>query len=137
MSTSLLCDIVENLCASFVVFRRLQTTSSLHNVTLPRSWFLNLLKDGQARKYRDTTFHGVLLEPILTLMGRIHASLDPSKSHFFHSNDAEVDIHLSIAHVLSRDPHFCMLSSPTRHIFIFRLQVHLLPEYVRILIAVP
>ena len=37
------CDAVERLCGSFILAHRFMTARGiLHNVTLPRSWFINL-----------------------------------------------------------------------------------------------
>lgn len=69
MRTSLACEIFEDLCTAFVVLMH----PSLHGVTLPRSWLSRLLRNGRPRG--DRHLHSELVELILNLIGKLHASL--------------------------------------------------------------
>jgi len=62
-----LCDVIDYLCGSVILVR---VKYSLHNVTLPRSWFINLLR----RLKRET--QGVGTEYLGCLIGSIKQLLD-------------------------------------------------------------
>jgi hypothetical protein len=76
INASLFCDFIEKLCGSLVVSRRLQQTSTLHDVTLPRSWLLTLSQYVSTATVRDTGLHWILVDPLVTLIGRIHTGLN-------------------------------------------------------------
>ena len=44
MDLNHLCDLVERLSGLFIAAYRVHFRGVLHNVTLPRSWFINLLR---------------------------------------------------------------------------------------------
>jgi hypothetical protein len=62
-----LCDVIDYLCGSVILVR---VKYSLHNVTLPRSWFINLLR----RLKRET--QGVETNHLNYLIGSIQQLLD-------------------------------------------------------------
>lgn len=62
-----LCDVIDYLCGSVILVR---VKYSLHNVTLPRSWFINLLR----RLKRET--QGVETNRLSYLIGSIQQLLD-------------------------------------------------------------
>jgi hypothetical protein len=83
INISLLCDFIENLCGSLVICKRLQQMSSLHNVTLPKSWLLLLVKHVEFHNTKDTRFYWIFVEPLLSLLGRIHTGSDAGLFFFF------------------------------------------------------
>ncbi|KZP15184.1 P-loop containing nucleoside triphosphate hydrolase protein [Athelia psychrophila] len=79
INISLLCDIIERLCGSFVICWRLQRLASLHGVVLPRSWLLALTKSGDdERRMKKTERYASILPPVLQLISQLHmgVSLD-------------------------------------------------------------
>jgi hypothetical protein len=62
-----LCDVIDYLCGSVILVR---VKYSLHNMTLPRSWFINLLR----RLKRET--QGVETHRLKYLIGSIQQLLD-------------------------------------------------------------
>jgi hypothetical protein len=62
-----LCDVVDYLCGSVILVR---VKYSLHNMTLPRSWFINLLR----RLKRET--QGVEIHLLNYLIGSIQQLLE-------------------------------------------------------------
>jgi hypothetical protein len=62
-----LCDVIDYLCGSVILVR---VNYSLHNTTLPRSWFINLLR----RLKRET--QGVETNGLSYLIGSIQKLLD-------------------------------------------------------------
>jgi hypothetical protein len=72
INISLLCDFIEMLCGSLVLSKRLQLTSTLHEVILPKSWLLYLTKDIKQQKPRDTRLYSPFVEPMLLLLSRMH-----------------------------------------------------------------
>ena len=62
-----LCDVIDYLCGSVILVR---VKYSLHNVTLPRSWFINLLR----RLKRET--QGIETNRLSYLISSIQQLLD-------------------------------------------------------------
>ncbi|KAI0089815.1 hypothetical protein BDY19DRAFT_86920 [Irpex rosettiformis] len=46
---AVLCNLLEQLCASYVVASRMQKSDSLHNVTLSRKWMMKIVSDEKLR----------------------------------------------------------------------------------------
>ncbi|KZP05200.1 hypothetical protein FIBSPDRAFT_1054221 [Athelia psychrophila] len=73
ISISLLCDIIERLCGSFVICRRLKSSAPLHGVILPRSWLLALTESGDyERRIKHTERYAILGPPVLQLIKQLH-----------------------------------------------------------------
>lgn len=52
MDLNHLCDFAERLSGLFIIAYRVRSRGLLHNVTLPRSWFINLIRPRpNLRKY--------------------------------------------------------------------------------------
>jgi hypothetical protein len=50
--------------------------STLHNVTLPKSWPLLILKNINVQKGKDTKLYWIFVEHLLSLLDRMHTGLD-------------------------------------------------------------
>jgi len=69
-----LCDLAERLSGLFIMARGVNSEGVLHNVTLPRSWFINLiLPDTDLRKDTSTLF--TFAETMINLMQQIDAQV--------------------------------------------------------------
>ena len=70
-----LCDLTERLSGLFIMAHRVDSCGGvLHNVTMPRSWFINLiLPDTDLRK--DTTTFSMFVSTIIEIMQRIDAQV--------------------------------------------------------------
>jgi hypothetical protein len=64
------------LFGSLVICKRLQQMSTLHNVTLPKSWILLLMKHVKSHNAKDTEFYWIFVVPLLLLLRRIHTGSD-------------------------------------------------------------
>jgi hypothetical protein len=82
---SLLCDFIEKLCGFLVLSKRLQLSSTLHNVTLPKSWLISLAKDIKSHRASDTKLYSTFIEPMLLLLSRMHANANTGK-HRLHNS---------------------------------------------------
>jgi len=70
-----LCDLAERLSGLFVMAYRFNSRGGiLHNVTLPRSWFINLLLPGTDLG-KDTSAFVMFASTIIELMQRINAQV--------------------------------------------------------------
>ena len=70
-----LCDLVERLSGQFIMTHRVNSCGGvLHNVTMPRSWFINLtIPDADLRK--DTKHFLMFVSTIIEIMQRIDAQV--------------------------------------------------------------
>jgi hypothetical protein len=77
-----LCDLVERLSGLFIMAYRVYFRGVVHNVTLPRSWFINLI-----RPLPDLKKHTSMILPftraIIELMRRIYKQVEspPQSDH--------------------------------------------------------
>ena len=69
-----LCDLVERLSGLFIMARRVGFGGVLHDVTMPRSWFINLILPGTDFE-RDTSTFSEFVSAIIELMERIDAQV--------------------------------------------------------------
>jgi len=70
-----LCDLAERLSGLFIMAYRFNSQGGiLHNVTLPRSWFINLLLPGTGLG-KDTSAFVMFASTIIELMQRINAQV--------------------------------------------------------------
>jgi hypothetical protein len=68
-----LCDLAERLSGLFIMAYRINSRGNvLHNVTLPRSWFVNLILPGTDLG-KDTSTFAMFASTIVELMQRIDA----------------------------------------------------------------
>ena len=68
---NLLCDLAERLSGLFIMAYRFNSRGGiLHNVTLPRSWFINLILPGMDLR-KDTSTFVTFASTIIELMQRI------------------------------------------------------------------
>ena len=78
-----LCDLVERLSGLFIMAERANSGSDvLHNITMPRSWFINLnLPDADLEKDTSTflTFAGTIIE----IMQEINEQVQSEGLFFF------------------------------------------------------
>ena len=66
-----LCDLAERLSGLFIMAYRVNSRGGvLHNVTLPRSWFINLISSGSDLRKNTSTFL-MFAETVIKLMQRI------------------------------------------------------------------
>lgn len=74
----LLCNLTDQLCASFAVAYRLGRYSSLHNVTISRKWVTTLAADERLGG-QETNLLNMLIDLIPTLLREIFASENYSR----------------------------------------------------------
>ena len=77
-----LCDLAERLSGLFIMAYRADSPGGvLHDVTLPRSWFINLILPGMDLK-KDTSAFFTLVSNMIELMQRIDAQIqqDPTST---------------------------------------------------------
>ena len=67
-----LCEVIDYLCGSIILFR---ANFSLHNKTLPRSWFITLLRHLKNTKDAKTDLLNLLTKSISELLERLQAGL--------------------------------------------------------------
>ena len=72
-----LCDLAERLSGLFIMARGVNSEGILHNVTLPRSWFINLILLGTNSK-KDTSTFSTFAETMIDLMQQIYAQVERS-----------------------------------------------------------
>lgn len=66
-----LCDVIDYLCGS-VILVRVKYHDSPHNVTLPRSWFINLLRRLKRETQGvETISLSILIDSIRQLLDRL------------------------------------------------------------------
>ena len=69
-----LCDLVERLSGLFIMAMRVGSGGVLHDVTMPRSWFINLILPGTELE-RDTLSFSIFVSATIELMQRIDAQV--------------------------------------------------------------
>ena len=73
-----LCDLAERLSGLFIMAYRFNSRGGvLHNVTMPRSWFINLILPGTDLG-KDTSTFSMFASTIIDLMQRIDAQVQRS-----------------------------------------------------------
>jgi hypothetical protein len=85
MDLNHLCDLAERLSGLFTMAYRIYFRGVLHNVTLPRSWFINLIRPHQNLR-KHTSMILPFTRTIVELMRRIAKQVEP---HVPFSPDAE------------------------------------------------
>lgn len=88
----LLCNILDDLCAGFVISFRLRD-ANLHNTTLPLSWWLHLVPSFHKLRGKSTGNWWSYIEPLCTLVRRLHE--DQVDSECLRCCDKEVSNALS------------------------------------------
>ena len=86
-----LCDLVERLSGLFIMAERANSGSGvLHNITMPRSWFINLnLPDADLEK--DTSTFLTFAETIIWIMQEINEQVQ-SEGLFFADGNRITDV---------------------------------------------
>jgi len=69
-----LCDLIERLSGLFVMARRTGFGGILHDVTMPRSWFINLILPNTDLE-RDTSTFSMFASTVIELMERINVQV--------------------------------------------------------------
>ena len=72
-----LCDLAERLTGLFIMAYRVNSRGVLHNVTLPRSWFINLILPGMDLR-KNTWAFSMFASTMIELMRRIDAQVRES-----------------------------------------------------------
>ena len=92
-----LCDLAERLSGLFIMAYRVNSRHILHNVTLPRSWFINLISSGTDLR-KDTLSLVTFASTIVELMQRIDAlvqqhstSASDTEEQFIADGDRTID----------------------------------------------
>ncbi|TFY53518.1 hypothetical protein EVG20_g10077, partial [Dentipellis fragilis] len=67
-----LCRLFQRLCALYAMSRCYYAKRSLHNLTLPRNWVMELWKDFENVKEQDCRSFGLLVEPAGLLLKRLY-----------------------------------------------------------------
>lgn len=76
---SVLCDFAENLCASLVILERFQRTSTPHNVTLPRSWFLSWPKFVRPSNGTNPEAYTIFVDSMVVLLRQVQTGLQAGR----------------------------------------------------------
>jgi len=91
-----LCDLAERLSGLFIMAYRVNSRGGvLHNVTLPRSWFINLILPGTDLG-KDTSAFSMFASTMIELMRRIDAQVQryraftPDTGEQFVTDDSRV-----------------------------------------------
>jgi hypothetical protein len=71
-----LCNLVDHLCGAFIVEIRQHQMAILHNVTLPRSWYLTLPIFSAQVGQQDTGQLDTLVAILERLLSQLYASQD-------------------------------------------------------------
>ena len=66
-----LCDLMDNLCASMIVTIRLRS-GTLHDVTMPKSWLLRVIPKCEALRSKDTRLSTLYKMHLRELLERIY-----------------------------------------------------------------
>ncbi|OCH88979.1 hypothetical protein OBBRIDRAFT_757238 [Obba rivulosa] len=66
------CDLLDTICSCLVISKRLQNNSSLHDVTLPRSWLMALGEDLARLRHKESKLFYMLVDPMTTLLEQIY-----------------------------------------------------------------
>jgi len=72
IDVGVLCHLIEYICASFAIAYKFRWSSSLHDLTLPRSWLVALSRDDSLRN-RQTHLIPLLLESMEQLLESIYS----------------------------------------------------------------
>ncbi|OBZ79120.1 TPR and ankyrin repeat-containing protein 1 [Grifola frondosa] len=72
---AVLCDFLDHLCGSLVISVRFQRDSTLHDVTLPRSWLVREVRAINKAKLRDTGLSFVYVKSMTALLEQIYTGL--------------------------------------------------------------
>ena len=82
MDLNHLCDLVERLSGLFIMAYRVNFRGLVHNVTLPRSWFINLIRPLPHLRKRTSAFLP-FTRTIVDLMWRIRKQVEspPQSNH--------------------------------------------------------
>jgi hypothetical protein len=70
-----LCDLAERLSGLFIMAYRVNFRGVLHNITLPRSWFINLLLPDRDLE-KNVSYFFVFAGTLIGLMQRINAQAE-------------------------------------------------------------
>ncbi|TFY54263.1 hypothetical protein EVJ58_g8968 [Rhodofomes roseus] len=76
IDVTVLCELLDNLCALIVVASRLQTSDTLHDITMPRSWLQRALLDihQMKDKFLSRGFLEMYMAPMAGLLEQIYTS---------------------------------------------------------------
>jgi hypothetical protein len=75
-----LCNFVDQLCVAFIVEKRHQQMALLHDITLPRSWFLTFPFFSAPVGHRDTQQLGTLVNMLRELLSQLYGNQDAGPS---------------------------------------------------------
>lgn len=74
------CDTVERLCGLFIMADRFKRHRSLHDVTLPYSWFISLSRSLPTLD-KDTSYLPRFVNGTIELLGHLNRRLDFQREH--------------------------------------------------------
>ena len=75
-----LCELLDSLCGSLIVASRTDRANTLHDITMPHSWFRRTLPTIRALKGKSTTLFDWYIKPIEVLLERIYTSIHAGES---------------------------------------------------------
>lgn len=73
MDFGTLCDLADRLTGVFILTRAYQTTRSVHAVTVPRSWVVELWAESYRYKENNAAHPARLVDILLRLLADVHA----------------------------------------------------------------
>ncbi|KAI0716097.1 hypothetical protein C8T65DRAFT_606293 [Cerioporus squamosus] len=73
---SLLCDFMDHLCGRLILTIRQQSSSSLHDVTLPKSWLSTLVPDAKALQSKERQLSTLYKKNMGDLLEQIYSGTD-------------------------------------------------------------
>lgn len=71
LDVNVLCQILEYICALFVLSHRLRRYGTIHDITLTRRWMLSFFNDSTPRE-QDVKLLGLFLRPMRSLMNEVY-----------------------------------------------------------------
>lgn len=101
MDICVLCDFLDDICGSLVFDRHLQEHSTLHGVTLPRSWLVRLTRKLENPGSWDIELHRCYLEPLGELLGQLYTGNHAGNLICEYKLDIEydADIHIPLQQI--------------------------------------
>lgn len=80
INLGVLCQFFDYLCAGLITSSRYRRFGNVHDVTLPRSWFLVHMPDLCPEVVQDTSFTWLLVKPIRIILEQVYSGIGAGES---------------------------------------------------------
>lgn len=74
LDAGVMCAYIDRLCALFILARGYQTRKTVHSLVLPESWLLEVWKNFDKFKLKQSRSYGVLVLSVRKFLGHIFAA---------------------------------------------------------------